>query len=299
MIGFHIDMNMAHYRVDYLRAWLAELARLGYDTVVWEIENSVAWETCPECAAPDAISKDELSALLAESRLLGLRPVPLLQTLGHVEYVLKHDAYRGLRELPDRIDQYCPRNPDVLPLLHRWIDEYLEVFGPVEYFHLGADESMCLGCCPTCRSYADEYSLSRLYVDHVNAVAKPLIKKGITPIVWADMVLACPDALDELGREILLFDWRYDIYRGCDRICVWPRVLKREGEAYTFGQPMITPSELTEEERARYGAHLFPSGSDSEPEEFYTADFLADKGFKVVTCPSSSHFGDNVFSPRD
>lgn len=300
MLGFHIDMNMAHYRAEYLRVWLKELARLGYDTVVWEVENSIQWETCPECVAPDAFSKNEFKSLLAECRLHGLEPIPLLQTLGHAEYVLKHDSHAHLRELPGRWDQYCPRNPELLPFLHRWIDEYLELFGPVRHFHIGADETMAIGCCQACKAYADEHGVSRLYIDHINAVARPLLKRNITPIIWGDMVLARGEALDQLPRTTMIFDWRYDIYQGCGRVCIWARGLKRDGEAYTFGEPMVAPDALTAEEQEQYGEYIFPDNPPSAGyEAFHTADYLAAKGFPVVTCPSSSHYGDNVFSPRD
>jgi hypothetical protein len=49
-----------------------------------------------------------------------------------------------------------------------------------------------------------------------------------------------------------------------------------------------------------FGEYLFPEGDEPgrDPETFYTADFLADRGFQVVTCPSSSSWGDTVFTPR-
>jgi hypothetical protein len=301
MLGFHIDMNMAHYRAEYLRKWLAELARLGYDTVLWEVENAIAWESCPECVAPDAFTKNEFRSLLAECRLRGLEPIPLLQTIGHAEYVLKHEKYRHLRELPHRHDQYCPRNAEVLPFLHAWIGEYLDLFGAVKHFHLGADESMCLGACPACKAYAEHHGLSRLYVDHVNAVARPLLQRGITPIVWADMALAWPEAIAELSQQVMLFDWRYDIYRGCGKVCVWSRAMRREGDTLVFADAMTEPADFAPAFREKFGRYLYPAGgqADAEPETFYTADFLADQGFRVVTCPAASHYGDNVFSPRD
>ena len=288
MIGFHIDMNVAQYRADYLARWLAELARLGFDTVLWEVENAIAWETCPECVSPDAFSKDTFRAILAQCRSLGLEPIPLLQTIGHAEYVLKHGPYRDLRELPSRIDQYCPRNPDVLPFLHSWIDEYLELFGDVATFHIGADEARALGSCPECRKYAERHSLSALYIDHVNAVAEPLTARGVTPAIWADMVLHHNEALDTLSREIVLFDWMYDIYRGNGKVWVW-------------GEGMRGKSELGAATMGRFGRTLFPDGDEPgrEPETFYTADFLAHEGFRVITCPSASSYGDNVFSPRN
>src|SRR4030042_500257 len=102
----------------------------------------------PGGVSPAAFARADLKDTLACGRGLGLEPIPLLQTIGHCEYVLQHDKYKPLAEVPDRIDQYCPRHPEVVPFLEKWIGEYLEVFGNVRYFHLGADEAYTLGECP-------------------------------------------------------------------------------------------------------------------------------------------------------
>lgn len=287
MIGFHIDMNMAQYRADYLKSWLAKLAQAGYDTILWEVENNIRWETCPECVSPDAFTKGEFRALLDECRSLGMEPIPLFQTIGHAEYVLKHPAFAHLKELPDKIDQYCPRNPDVMPFLHRWIEEYLDLFGPIRFFHIGADEAYEIGACPQCRSYAREHSISQLYIDHVNRVIEPLLHKGITPALWADMVLHYPEALDLLSRDFILFDWIYSVYPGSGKVHVWDEGLFRS-------------EDLPAQTLSRFGPYLYPQGDEPgrEPEPYYTADYLSAQGFQVVTCPSSSSSRDNVFSPR-
>ncbi|MGZ5453346.1 MAG: family 20 glycosylhydrolase, partial [Candidatus Aminicenantales bacterium] len=141
LTGFHIDMNIGQFRGPYLKSELKALAAKGYNAIVWEVENNIRWETCPECVSPDAFTKAEFKDILAYSRSLGLEPIPLLQTIGHCEYVLKNERYKSLAEVPERIDQYCPRNPEVVAFLTKWIEEYLDVFGPIRYFHLGADEA--------------------------------------------------------------------------------------------------------------------------------------------------------------
>lgn len=288
MIGFHIDMNIAQFTRAYLEKWLRELARLGYDTIVWEVENNVRWGTCPECVSPDAFSKEEFREILALSRELGLEPVPLLQTIAHCEYVLKHDKYKHLSEIPGEIRQYCPQNREVMEFLHAWIEEYLDLFGDVKCFHLGADEAWWMGSCDKCKAYVDKHSLSDLYIDHVTAVAAPLLSRGVTPIIWADMVLHHNEALDRLPRGVMLFDWMYDIRRGMGKVWVW-------------GREWIADDAIAPDVLERFGAYLFPEGDEpgKPAETFYTADFLAAQGFRVVTCPSSSSYGDNVFSPRN
>ena len=286
MRGFHI-CNVAQFRPDYLKKWLKRLSELGYDTVIWELENSVKWESCPECAAPDALSKDEFREILSFSRKLGLEPVPLFQVLGHCEYVLKQPGYSHLAESPGCISQYCPSNPQVLDFLRKWINEYLELFGDIKHFHLGMDEARHLGECPDCGKLVAEHSKSELYIRHVNTMSASLIKNGVRTIIWADMLLAHPEALDSLSREIILFDWMYDIRRNNDKVWVW-------------GKGKCDKDSLPPEMRKLFEAALFPLGDEPgrEPDTFYTADFLAGNGFDVVTCPASSSYGDNVFSPR-
>src|SRR5690554_4586561 len=100
IIAFHIDMNFICLPLPYLRHWLGRIAEMGYNAIVWELENKVQWDTCPECVWPEAMSKQQFRELLELSRSLGLEPIPLMQTIGHGEYVLKHDKYRPFRELP-------------------------------------------------------------------------------------------------------------------------------------------------------------------------------------------------------
>ncbi len=285
--GFHIDMNISQFTGPYLKKELKRLAALGYDTIIWEVENNIQWETCPECVSPDAFSKAEFKEILAYCRGLGLEPIPLLQTLGHCEYVLQHDKYKPLAEVPDRIDQYCPRHPEIVPFLEKWIGEYLEVFGDVRYFHLGADEAYTLGECPRCRAYVAEHSLSSLFIDHVNAVARPLVAKGIRPIIWGDMLLNHPEALDSLSRNVVVYDWLYTRFVGADGIWVWGQGTKRKDE-------------IDAATRARFGSFLYPLGDEPgrDPDQFYQAEYLAAHGFDVVVCPSSSCWGDSVFAPR-
>lgn len=289
MIGFHIDMNMAQYRADYLKGWLTELAGMGYNTIVWELEDGVEWETVPEARQPDALTKDEFRDVLTHARELGLENIPLLQTLGHAEYVLQNEKYKYLRANPDDTTQYDPFHPEVIPLLHAWILEYLDLFGEVGYFHIGADEARQLDFVQQSDRNTQGLSVSQIFMRHVNSVSQPLIERDITPIIWADMVLHHHGAIDELSRDVMLFDWMYDIWRGNGKVFLW-------GD----NRGLRTRDELTPENLELFGKYLFPHGEAPgvEPETFYSADFLADRGFKVVTCPGSSSYGDNAFSPR-
>ncbi len=286
IVAFHIDMNVAQFSRAYIKRWLDYLADAGYNAILWEVENNIRWETCAECASPDAFSKDAFREILAHARSLGLEPVPLLQTIGHAEYVLKHNPYAHLRESPDRIDQYCPLHPEVVPFLTRWIDEYFDVFGEVRLFHLGADEARILGACSRCAEFVKQHSLSELYINHINAVAEPVCRRGATPIIWCDMALNHPQALAALSRDIWICDWTYNTHLQDSKVQVW-------------GQGLVEAADLDDQTLDNFGEFIYPDGPDSPPNIFYTTDYLKAQGFHVITCPGASSAGDNVFSPLE
>lgn len=293
MRAFHIDLNHANPTGDRLRRWLGELAAMGYDTILWEAENAVRWDTCPSCATPDAFTKAEFRAILDHARSLGLAAIPLFQTLGHCEYVLKDPAYMHLAELPGRIEQYCPNHPELLPFLQRWIAEHLELFGDIRRFHVGMDEAILFGRCPACRAEAAANGLHGLFDRHLRAVIAPLLARGITPMIWADMALAHLETIDRLPREVELCDWNYFSWQGQDKAWLWSR---RHPE--TLHNEMVDPGTLTADELRRFGPDLWPQGRQAPIDPTYTAHHLARQGFAVVACPTTSCYGDNVFASR-
>ena len=186
LLVFHLDFNTLQRTRQAVVSALERAADAGYNAVLWEIEDKVRFDCCPVIAAPDAFSKDEFREILAVARRLKLEPIPLMQTFGHAEYVLKHKPYLGLREDPGRCDCYCPSKPETRRFLKALLHEYLEIFGPdVRRFHLGGDEARCFATCPACKARKP----MELYLEHLEAVAEELRSRGIRPGCWHDMML--------------------------------------------------------------------------------------------------------------
>ena len=127
---FHLDFNTCVMNRKTVLGLLDHVAKQGYTAILWEIENAVRFDCAPEIASPDAFSQAEFREVLAHAKSLGLEPIPLMQTIGHGEYVLDHDKYRHLREDPNEKDCYCPSKPETLAFLKALLHEYLEMFGP-------------------------------------------------------------------------------------------------------------------------------------------------------------------------
>lgn len=213
---FHLDFNTCVMNRKTVLGLLDHVAKQGYTAILWEIENAVRFECAPEIASPDACSQVEFREVLAHAKSLGLEPIPLMQTIGHGEYVLDHDEYRHLRENPKEKDCYCPSKPATLAFLKALLHEYLEIFGPdVKRFHLGGDEVYSFRTCTTCKQRPEV----ELYVSHLEAVAEELRAKGIRPGVWHDMLRHFDQtggAFAKLPKDFTLWYWEYFYPRGQD-----------------------------------------------------------------------------------
>jgi len=282
---FHLDLNYTSLNPAYLRRLLSQVAAMGYNAVLWELENKVRWTTCPECVWPEAMTKAEFRDLLAFSRELGLEPIPLLQTVGHGEYVMKDGPYFRFREQADRSDCYCVSHPGVREFLRDWIKEYLELFGELRYFHLGGDEAYVFGTCPECRKRIAASSANRLYAEHVTAVAEPLLAAGVRPGVWCDMLLHHPEEINCLPPEFVIWDWNYwDGWDTPQQTLIWH--LQHNVSAEQAKQADLTAvlPELCDND-----GHLRP---------FHTVDTLFKAGREVILCSSSRCAGDSYFVPQ-
>lgn len=282
LIVFHVDMNSVSLREDYLRKWLLKASQMGYNAVLWEVEDKIKWETCPECVNPEAFSKPQFKKILRYADSLGLEPIPLLQTIGHAEYVLKHKKYFSFREDTSRYDCYCTSNPKVSEFLKKWIAEYLELFGNVKYFHLGGDEAYVFGTCPACTILAGIKWKGKLYSSYENDLAEALIEKGIRPGLWSDMLLHYTEGFKGLAKQFVIWDWNYwDGSSTPSKVMVWSK-------GGRLGKSEIT-ADIEKE---------FPQIYDSKKElrAFYTSDYIKEKGFEVILSSSSRSHGDAVFA---
>ncbi|MEK7766289.1 MAG: family 20 glycosylhydrolase, partial [bacterium] len=151
---------------------------------------------------------------------------------------------------------WCPRHPDVHPLIFGLLDELIATFG-CDAFHVGMDEVFVLASphCPRCRG-ADP---AAVYAEEVNALAAHLKKRGQEMLMWADRFLdgkatgyglwegsenGTAQAIDLIPKDVVMCDWHYEggvqgafpsleIFRS-KGFRVWPTVWKHLEGARTF-----------------------------------------------------------------
>lgn len=211
--GVHLDLKYQMHRVDYLtNVYLDELHRARINTLLLEYEDKFPYQKYPELQAVGAFTPEELKQFLAKARSLGIRIIPLFQTLGHLEFVLQHERFRHLRggEAGEYVTETIPNHPEALRVIFELIDEVLEYHQEDEWFHIGGDEPWYLRKLHR-KGHA---TLAESYGRHMKAVAEYVISKGKRPLLYDDVFRDIDEAgmkevLALLPKEMILCFWDY------------------------------------------------------------------------------------------
>ncbi len=206
----HFDSKHHQDRYDYYEDIIPKLAYYKINAIVFEIEDKLAFASHPRISAPGAFTKQQLRQLADLAREHYIDFIPLVQGLGHARYILKHPEYKHLREIPESTWQFCPLKQESFKVLFDLYDEAIKATGTETYFHIGGDESYDLALCPDCEKRAEKIGREGVYLIWLKKAAEYLSDKGLTPIIWDDMVLQFrPEHMAQLPKNIVYMRWNY------------------------------------------------------------------------------------------
>lgn len=207
--GFHLDLRIQTMRMPALKALARRLHDQGINTLIMEWEASYPFEQDPQIANRYAYTRAEIKDFIAYCHRLDMDVIPLQQSFGHVEYILRNNKYAALREDQHDLSQVCPAKADLNRQLFTRLYKDLAATHSSPYIHIGCDETHLLGHCPLCRKLAAEEGVSKLYFDHVKMLCDIVISLGKIPVLWADIALKYPEYLQQLPKQTVLVDWNY------------------------------------------------------------------------------------------
>ncbi|HEY6978985.1 MAG TPA: beta-N-acetylhexosaminidase, partial [Chitinophagaceae bacterium] len=207
--GFHLDLRIQVMKMDALKAFAKKLSEQGINTLVMEWEGTYPFESHPLIPNKYAYTKEEIRSFISYCGSIGIDVIPLQQSFGHVEYILRHARYKYLREDQKDYSQVCPLEEEGNKKLFTDLFTELAATHPSKYFHIGGDETYLLGHCEKCKAKAAKEGTSKLYIDHIKMLCDIVISLGKTPVMWADITLKHPEALQLLPKQTILVDWNY------------------------------------------------------------------------------------------
>ncbi|GBL90718.1 Hexosaminidase D [Araneus ventricosus] len=212
----HLDLKGAPPIVNYYKKLFPLLHALGANGLLIEYEDMFPFHgPLEQLSARNAYTKNELNEILYLAKMNELEVIPLIQTFGHMEFVLKLQAYQDLREVPAYPQVICPSNNGTQILLRQIIDQVIALHPQIRWLHIGSDEVYYIGECSLCQKKMRKYFMDKedLFIYHVKNVAKYIKEKyNIQPIMWDDMFRMVPDETikkSEIYKYVELMAWQY------------------------------------------------------------------------------------------
>lgn len=205
----YYDLRQTFPKFELLIKYIRQMAEFKANALIVEYEDKFPFEKYPFlCHNEFGFSPAQLEEIKKTAAENFIEIIPLQQSFGHVEYVLKHEKFKELKETPEDLGEMCPCKEGSLSLAKELISEIIEKHEKSEYIHLGCDEVWSLGKCELCK--ARGISHERLFIEYVNELIDFVCKKGKKPIIWHDMLSKCSDEdLCLLDNRVTVMIWLY------------------------------------------------------------------------------------------
>jgi hypothetical protein len=220
--GVMLDISRGKVPTDAsLRALIDLCVRLKLNVLMLYTEHTFRFRRHPEIGRDDSpLDAESLRSLDAYAAQHCVELVPCLQSLGHMEHVLKLPAYRALAET-ERGWTIAPNAPGTLELLRELYDEYLPNFRS-ELFNANCDEPWDLGQGQSAER-SRELGPGGLYLEHIGRLMGLASRHDKRMMIWGDVVHDHPERIPEIPRDLMLLDWWYEAELDYDRVAVFPQ----------------------------------------------------------------------------
>ncbi|XP_041671761.1 hexosaminidase D [Cheilinus undulatus] len=191
----HLDLKGAPPRVGYFQQLIEFFSQLGVDGLLVEYEDMFPYGgelKVLQSTAQPAYSREEVLSLQEFAKSKGIEIIPLVQTFGHMEFVLKHRPMWGLREAPYCVGTLNPHKDEGVKLVMEMLRQVVELHPGLKTLHIGADEVYILGEGEESKLWlaTPGRTVEQLFLSHVTKVAKAIKKAWphMTIIMWDDMM---------------------------------------------------------------------------------------------------------------
>jgi predicted RNA-binding Zn-ribbon protein involved in translation (DUF1610 family) len=221
--AFQWDLARQVERLDVLQKLLPQYASWGYQELYLHLEDAVVYPSLPGVARPDAYTYKQLAQLVDTATHADIKVVPIVNLLGHTQYLIKDPELRDLNELRAsdgsalERGQLCPLHPRTLEIAESLLRD-LAPFCTAGKVHVGLDESFHIGKCPHCREEIVRNGLARHFAGHVGRLHAIVRFLGLRMGIWADLLNFIPEAIPLLPASVIAYDWYYYPFRRHPRV---------------------------------------------------------------------------------
>lgn len=221
-IVIHFDLKGAPPKIEYFLELLRLIAKGGATGILLEWEDMFPWTgTLEQFKNTDAYSDADVDIILNEAKSLKLDVIPLVQTFGHLEWILKYEEMRKYRENDAYPQVLCLGNEEGVEFVKEMIRQVAKKHSKygIPFFHIGADEAFEFGVCQESLDWIKKNGKTGgkqlLALAHLKAIAefaKQETGASTQILAWHDMLKDFDSRLIknlELGQFIQPVVWDY------------------------------------------------------------------------------------------
>lgn len=220
--GTMIDLSRgAVFNISYIKYLIRTKALMGANEMWLYMEDVYELIDYPVFGyLRGKYTKDELLEIVEYSKIFGVKLIPAIQTLGHMEQFLRWNKARPYK---DQSEILIANNENTYKLIDSMFKLMKEVF-ETDKIHIGLDETFGLGF----GSYFKQYGFKNprdIFLDHLVLVEKIAKEHGFSDIlVWSDMFYRTQsktnsyydlemnfneEVLNKIPKSITLVYWDY------------------------------------------------------------------------------------------
>lgn len=169
--------------IDFLKTYIADIAKMGYNSIQLYTEDTYEIDGEPFFGyLRGRFTKNDLIEINAYAKTLGVEVIPCIQTLAHLNTLLRWDAYSDVHNC--RYTLLC-NSQKTYELIDKMFKTMRECFDS-NYINIGMDEApfVNVGKYLKLNGYKDK---NELLVEHLTTVCEIAKKYDFTPIMWSDM----------------------------------------------------------------------------------------------------------------
>jgi len=221
-LGLMLDCSRnAVLRVEHVKKWLRRMALAGYNAFMLYTEDTYVLPDEPLFGLlRGAYTREEIRAIDDYAAALGIEMIGCIQTLGHLEQILKWQ--HGYGPVRDTSSVLLAEEPQTYALIEKMIRFWSTTLRS-RRIHIGQDETHDLGR----GRYLDLHGYRRgfdIFNDHLAQVVRICNEQGLQPMIWSDMYFRMgsrtgdyydpecvipPEVAAAIPREVQLAYWDY------------------------------------------------------------------------------------------
>lgn len=188
----HLDLKGAPPRVEYLIEFFKLLSKHHVDGILIEYEDMFPYSGDIEEIRRDLhYSENDIRRIIQAAEVHNLEVIPLIQSFGHLEFVLKKSKFMGLSEDLIDLNTICISDSKSIDIVKQMIEQIRRLHPNSTRIHIGADEAYHVAEDQRCIERMEKESIGKsdLKLEHIAKIGKFARENAgfETVFAWNDM----------------------------------------------------------------------------------------------------------------